>query len=432
MDKTIKKIKVVILAVIAFLVVYMMGVTIYYKIYLNKDNNKDNLHGTVSFISNRTDKRSEILQLIEEFNEIYPNIKVDLELIGDAEDILQRKASVGELADVTLVPGSIADNELANYFIPIDDLGFKEEDIYDYYYGLGDDNKLYKLTTTINFQCVIYNKEIFKEAGIVNTPNTIDEFYDVCEKLKEYGVNPVSINYKQPWIISMWKDSIPRLLDIDLEESVTNGENNLIYDGGGIYKSLNFLRTLIINDYCEEDLMNSDWEQSKYNIKDGKSAMIIWNSGFVNQLQDIGMNIENIGVFPIPESQQILFTGDYRYAISKTAKYPDAAKAFLKFLFEDDRYAEAVNILSPLKSNKDTKNLFTELEKYDIPINIESQVSEEETYDEKIISDLYYNNINKVKYNDDFVQEYCISKNSNEVKELIDNINSRWNDIMSK
>ena len=78
---------------------------------------------------------------------LYPKIKVDLELIGDAEDILQRKASVGELADVTLVPGILQDNELANYFIPIDDLGFNEEDIYDYYYGLGDDNKLYKLTT---------------------------------------------------------------------------------------------------------------------------------------------------------------------------------------------------------------------------------------------------------------------------------------------
>ena len=74
----------------------------------------DTLEGDITFVSNRTDKSTEIEELIKEFEEIHPNVNVSLELIGDAQSILQRKASIGELPDVTLVPSTISKDEYKN------------------------------------------------------------------------------------------------------------------------------------------------------------------------------------------------------------------------------------------------------------------------------------------------------------------------------
>ena len=52
----------------------------------------DNLEGNITFVSIRTDKSVEIEALIKEFEEINPKVNVTLELIGDAQSILQRKA----------------------------------------------------------------------------------------------------------------------------------------------------------------------------------------------------------------------------------------------------------------------------------------------------------------------------------------------------
>ncbi|ETJ25861.1 putative ABC transporter extracellular-binding protein yurOprecursor, partial [human gut metagenome] len=72
---------------------------------------------------------------VDEFEKIYPNVHVNLELIGDVEEILERKAAVGDLPDVTLVPASINKREFSSYFLPIDDLGFNGDNMYDYVSG---------------------------------------------------------------------------------------------------------------------------------------------------------------------------------------------------------------------------------------------------------------------------------------------------------
>lgn len=43
------------------------------------------------FCSNRTDKSNELNELVDEFEKIYPNVHVNLELIGDVEEILEKK-----------------------------------------------------------------------------------------------------------------------------------------------------------------------------------------------------------------------------------------------------------------------------------------------------------------------------------------------------
>lgn len=416
-----------------FLLITLIGLSGY--IILNKSldlnshkssSNKE-LEGAITFVSNRTDKIKELNLLIKEFEQMHPKVKINLELIGDAEEILERRAAAGDLPDITLVPGAIDTIEYNKYFLPIDDLGFSDENIYNY--TLGPDNKLYTLSTSMLWQGVIYNKEVFKATNIKEIPKSKKEFFEACKKIKEIGVMPIALNYKQPWVMSMWSDSIPYLLDTKLEENIVTKSKDILNDESGVYKSLEFISGIVKNRYCEEDLFNYDWQQCKNDLRDKKVAMIIWNSDFKYQLEDMGVSKEELGIFPIPESKVISIVGDYKFAISKNTNYPDISKEFLKFMFSDDRYAKAVNIMSSLKNSEKNIQMLKELEEFNIPIQLQANVVKNQTSEELEIHNKYSNIKNEIGLNSSFVQRYVIASDT---KPIIEEVNKKWRESRAK
>lgn len=392
-------------------------------------SDEDELIGDITFVSNRTDKRDEIEALIDEFKKVHPNVNVQLELIGDAETILQRKASVGELPDVTLVPANISKSEYENYFLPIDDLGFNDDNIYNYDMGVGSDSKLYCLNSSITWQGVIYNKKIFKEANIEKLPTTIEELFEACDKIKKLGVTPVAVNYRQPWSMNLWVDIIPHLFDNSFSKDIVLGNKTILNSDSGMYKSLNLVREIVKREYCEDDLLNYDWQQFKNEMNDGKVAMTIWNSDFINQLEDMGMNKENIGMFPIPETESIKIYGDYKFAVSKKSDNPEVAKEFLKYIFEESRYSKAVNNISPLKEEIDSKVNLEAMKGYGISVEIYSDFIKKQSVSNAKLEEEYLRlkNINGIDAK--FVQRYIIEDN---LDTLIYEIENRWKESIQK
>lgn len=415
--------KVVTMATIISIFFIILIVVLNKSKYTVEEKNVSKLEGEITFVSNRTDKKDELNGLIDEFESIHPKVKVKLELIGDAEGILERKASVGELPDVTLVPSIIETNEFNKYFLPIDDLGFNENNIYNYNSGIGSDNKLYSLSTSMSWHGVIYNKKIFNEIGIKTIPKTEEEFLKLCSDIKANGIVPVALNYKQSWVMDMWLDNIPYLYNSNMENDILLKSEDILGNNSEIYKSLNFIHQIYANGYSEEDLLNYDWTQCKNDIISGKVAMTIWTSDFIKQLEELGMDEEDIGIFPIPESNEIKIGGDYRIGISKNTKFPKVSKAFLKFLFEEDRYSNAVNIMSNLKNNEDTAEFIKQIYDFNIPVNFQEDILLNETDSEKRRHNKFFSLKNKVGLNYKFVQKYIISK---DIESLRKETNEEW------
>ncbi|WP_160677382.1 extracellular solute-binding protein [Clostridium sp. C8-1-8] len=387
------------------------------------DFKSSRLEGNITFVSNRTDKSRELKQMIDSFEKENPKVKVNLELIGDTEEILRRKASVGELADITIVPQVINASDFSNYFLPIDDLGFNDYNMYNCSTNVEDKGKLYELTTSLGWQGVIYNKQIFNKAGITNLPKDINEFFAACDKIKKIGLTPMALCYKEQWGMGLWLDSIPYLIDKDLERKTIAQSMPILGEESSVYKSLEMLRHIGDMGYCEEDLFDYDWQQCKNDLKDGKVAMFIWNSDFIRQLEDLGAAKDQFGMFPIPDSKYISIGGDCRYAVSKTTKYPEVAKAFLKFMFDDDRYAKAVNIRSSLKNNEENKKLLDELKKFDMPIVMEGDVYKFQSKENINYHNRYYDLRKITELEGRFAQQYVISK---DVASLRKEINKKW------
>lgn len=417
------------LLILLLLAVPVVGAKLFLKEINLGTNDEEELKGDITFVSNRTDKRDEIEALINEFEELNPKVNVELELIGDAETILQRKASVGELPDVTLVPSNISKNEYANYFLTIDDLGFNDNNIYNYDMGLGSDSRLYCLNSSITWQGIIYNKEIFQKANIEKLPTTIEELFQACEKIKALGVTPIAINYRQSWTMNLWVDIIPHLFDNNFSKDTVLGNKTILNSDSGMYKSLNLAREIVKRGYCEEDLLNYDWQQFKNDMNDGKIAMTVWNSDFINQLEDMGMDKDDIGMFPIPETKIIKIYGDYKFAVSKNSDNPEVAKEFLKYIFEESRYAKAVNNISPLKEEIDIKDNFESMKEYGIPVEFYADfVRKQSVYDAKLEEEyLRLKNINGL--DGSFVQKYITEDN---IDNLINATENKWKESIQK
>lgn len=405
------------------ILILLMGEKIFFKRINLATNNVDELEGDITFVSNRTDKREEIQLLINEFENLHPKVHVELELIGDAETILKRKTSVGELPDVTLVPSNISKSEYANYFIPIDDLGFDDNNIYNYGMGLGNDDRLYCLNTSITWQGIIYNKNVFKDADIEKIPTTIEELFQVCDKIKNLGVIPMAMNYRQPWTMNLWVDIIPDLFESNLSREIILGNKTILNKESGMYKSLNLAREIVKRGYCEEDLLNYDWQQFKNDMNEGKIAMVIWNSDFINQLEDMGMNKEDIGMFPIPETNVIKIYGDYKFAVSKNSDNKEVAKEFLKYIFEESRYSKAVKNISPLKYESDSKDNFETMKEYGIPIEFYDDFISNQSVDDIKVEEEYLRLKNINELNASFVQKYITE---DDINTLINVIENKW------
>lgn len=64
------------------------------------------------------------------------------------------------------------------------------------------DGKIMAVPTNFAAACVYYNTELFEKAG-VEVPTTYDELIDVCKKLQDAGITPISCSAGTAWCLSM-------------------------------------------------------------------------------------------------------------------------------------------------------------------------------------------------------------------------------------
>ena len=53
-------------------------------------------------------------------------------------------------------------------------------------------NELYSMPFNSSTPILYYNKDMFEKAGITETPQTLEDLLDVCQKLKDAGITPIS------------------------------------------------------------------------------------------------------------------------------------------------------------------------------------------------------------------------------------------------
>ena len=97
--------------------------------------------------------------------------------------------------------------------------------------------------------------------------------------------------------------------------------------------------------------------------------------------------------------------------------------AFLKYIFEENRYANAVNIMSPLKESSQTQKILKEMEQLDIPIITYTDYILQQSLEYANLENEYLNIKKELGLDARFSQNFIIE---DDIESLINNTNKKW------
>lgn len=348
----------------------------------------------LNVMTNRTDLIADDPNVIDfqdykrKFNEMYPNIDIVFEGSPDYDLEMSTRLESTDW-DICFIPSQLTTSELDAYFEPIcpyDDLADKYEFIYMDTYN----DQVYGIPSSYNTQGIVYNKRVWAEAGITDTPKTPDEFIDALRKIKENtDAIPLYTNYEAGWPLTAW----------DYYDSGVTGNGEYRYyvmpyesepfskhaDGSGIYEVYSILYRAASEGLIEEDLSGLNWELCKASINNGEIGCMMLGSWAVPQMQSAGSHPEDIGYMPFPvlvDGVQYATAGaNFSYGINK--KISDekklAAKIFVKFMVEESGYAFDQGGISIVKDDA-YSNAYEEFEGVELIMEVQPGDGEEDVF----------------------------------------------------
>ncbi|MCR5763122.1 MAG: ABC transporter substrate-binding protein [Treponema sp.] len=286
---------------------------------------------------------------LKEFNEMYPGIKVEVEGITTYADTVLMRLQGGAWGDIMMIP-AVDKKDLSEYFMPFGSLSDMEKEIRFATMWMYDD-KVYGVPYMANAQGILYNKKIFRDAGITELPKTPDEYIAALKKVKaKTNAIPLYTNYAAGWTMGAWDAYIAGSAtgDADYQNNVLLHESNPFRnygDGTHAYAVYKILYDAVANGLIEDDYTTTDWEGCKGMMNRGEIATMALGSWAVSQMQGAGPNAADIGYmsFPITVNGKQYATagGDYCYGINAhiSADKQLASLIFVKWLTEKSHFS---------------------------------------------------------------------------------------------
>ncbi|WP_408072560.1 ABC transporter substrate-binding protein [Butyrivibrio sp. JL13D10] len=310
---------------------------------------------TIKLLTHRTDMMADDYpgtnwaSYIAAFNEVYPNITVDVEGITDyAEDSLLRLQG-GDWGDVMMIPGIDA-SEYANYFMPYGTVE-NMESVIRFAKDKQYDDIVYGIPSTGNAQGVLYNKAVFEQAGIDTLPTTPEEFIEDLKLIKEKtDAIPLYTNYAAGWTMGAWDAYIAGTATGDatyMNQKLPHTANPFSDPGDGThaYNVYKVLYDAVAEGLIEDDYSTTDWEGCKGMINRGEIGTMVLGSWAYSQMQAAGDKPEDIGYMSFPikvNGKQYASAGpDYAFGINKDASDDNrlAALVFVKWMTNESGFS---------------------------------------------------------------------------------------------
>lgn len=157
--------------------------------------------------------------------------------------------------------------------------------------------RLYGFPRDIYVMTMVYNKKLFKAAGISAAPRTWDEFVRIAQRLTDpatgqYGFNILGTEWAD-WYFEyfVWQAGG------DLTRRNDDGTATLTFDSDAAVKALQFYKDLKWTHKIVQKNALQDWDRNLQDFAAGKAGMEI---GSVDMFTGKGMNIGDIGLMPFP------------------------------------------------------------------------------------------------------------------------------------
>ena len=298
-------------------------------------------------ISHRTDLiDSTFVKYAEEFNKLYPNIKINYEGITNYADDMTTRISSNNWGDICMIPTTIQLPDLGLYFHPLCSLSAIEAD-YNFASNRAYDGVVYGIPSTGNAQGIVYNKKVAEAAGYTtgNMPKTPDEFIQFLQDIKDKtDAIPLYTNFAAGWTMGAWDAYIgggatadPDWMNITMPQTKDPFADR--GDGTGPYAVYKILYDAVSMGLTEDSPTATDWEGCKPMMNNGEIGTLVLGSWAIIQMQEVNMdNAADIGYMPFPitvgGTQYASAGADYCYGVNKASSDDNkiASMLYIKWL----------------------------------------------------------------------------------------------------
>nr|WP_284247846.1 ABC transporter substrate-binding protein [Tetragenococcus halophilus] len=319
--------------------------------------------------------------IIEDFEEEYPEISVDFQSPPDPITVLRSRLVRDDVPDVMSLGGDATYGEFADAGI-LADLTDEEfmSDIQPSYIEMlrplvGENiTNDYGVPYAANADGVIYNKRLFNELDM-EVPRTWSEFIELLDTAQDQGVKPIEFALNDAWTgLPMWNALASILVDDDFHIEKERGEASFQNDYREVAEKM-----LQLLEYGEGDIFGSDYDTGNINfINDGALFYFQINSAIPDML-NYDPHAE-LGIFPLPATddpeQNSLTSGvDMLFAMSEETDHKEEALTFINYLMRPEvnqKYVDDQITPSTLEDVLQESEIFDDLQPYFIEDDLTS------------------------------------------------------------
>lgn len=318
--------------------------------------------------SDPTNEGPAFKELIKRFNKEYPNVKINYQSVpfGEAQNKFKTAAEAGDgapdilRAEVAWVPEFAA----AGHLYALDGTDVLEENDFletalssNVYEG-----KTYGVPQVTDTLGLMYNKKLFKEAGIPDAPTTWDEVAADAKLLAEKaGAKGIYLNSGGYFLLPFMYGEGGDLVDTEAKSIVVGSEENKA--------GIKVAADLVKSGAAPKPDANDSYGTMMTLFKEGKVGMVIngpWEVANVSNDPKFG-GFENLGIAPVPAGSAGAGApvGGHNYVVysGMDEKKADAATAFLEFMTSAESEAYIADELGLLPTNEAAYDLVKENER---------------------------------------------------------------------
>ena len=311
---------------------------------------------------------SELQSMVEKLEE-EENISIEFEVVPDDQydNLMKMRLNSHEAPD--LIAYQFADLFAAvdpeEFFVSLDDESWaskvKAPELTEYngkHYG-------YCFEASNGFLGLIYNKDVFEANGITELPKTLDEFYAVCDKLKEAGITPITAN--DAYLTSFIGYHLARYIGQDGVKALVTGEE---YNGESVTWDDEKVKAAAESfaDFAKKGYFSKNIATNKYpagqnqEFAPGDAAIVICGSWLPNEAKDSVADDLEWGYFNYPsvpdgkDDNTANNIANQVLAINKDSKMADKAFQLIEYITTgeyDKKMTEDALCIPTDKANSD-------------------------------------------------------------------------------
>ena len=311
-----------------------------------KDTESQEQEITLTVRNPKVEIASQFERLVKVYEKEHSHVNIQVHTVGGVMDNLadlKAQLAAGNGPDIFTNKGYNNAKRWMKYLEDLSDQPWVAHAYEDTLTPMKVNNHIYGMPLNLEGYGFIYNKDLFRKAGIHTLPSTLPELITAAKKLEKTGVTPFATGYYEKWKLG---DNLMNIAfaqqehPVEFIEALQDGKAQI--EGDQTFKDLIHLVDVTLK-YGNDHPLRTDYTMEMNLFTSGKAAMMI-QGNWVQPLIDQRAPNMNIGIFPIPINDQsnpssLMVDVPNYWVINKqsTPEKKEEAKKFLNWMISSNQ-----------------------------------------------------------------------------------------------